>query len=281
MNSFLETPALILYSRKSQLPKKSEKSENVMKRIFSPDSFPSSTSKFNDPREKKKIMSDFLFYDGANNTFSETQAPPRKRKNSTEDKPIPRPTNSFICARSMLHKMFERLNISTIECSNLMSDIWKNYNDDLFKHYFRYLSFLEACWHTSVYPNYRYNPRKKLPSPKPSSCALKKYSKSIIKKRPVKTRAKSSGSTNMMPIKINSCTPGFSFNTEAPRRNYELEIIISELMKEEQLYFGMPIIETAPTSVNCKPFQIDDFSDNFLAFSYLYDEGMRDMSGAR
>lgn len=276
MDLFSKPSTPILYSRKSQLPKKSDNPENLSTKLFNPESFPSAASKFNEPKEKRQIKSDFLFYDGANNKFSETQAPKKRKKNATEDKAIPRPTNSFICARSMLHKMFEKLNISTIECSNLMSDIWKNYNDDMFKHYFRYLAFLEACWHASVYPNYRYNPRKKVSSPKPSSCGIKKQSKSLIRKKLPKKGVKRpcQTTTSIISDKTNTCTNNTNMNLTIPRINYELEVIISELMREEQFYFNTPMIETMSTPLNCKPFQLDEFYDfnSHLTLSCLYDE---------
>lgn len=133
----------VLFSKSSQLPKRKEKADTVMQRVFNSEAFPSRHSKFNDPKESPSVKSDFLFYDGTKNTFSEQKTPRtrQRKKHQNAESLVPRPTNSFICARSMLYKLFEKLNISTIECSNIMSDVSKLLNFDTYLESLKFPSF--------------------------------------------------------------------------------------------------------------------------------------------
>ena len=113
----------ILYYRSTKLPRKPDLSDSARKEIFNIHSFPSSSSTFNEPKQSTSIKSDFLFYDGAKNTFSEQKSSNNRKSVTEKDSSVPRPTNSFICARSMLQKLFEQMNVTTIQCSNIMSDV--------------------------------------------------------------------------------------------------------------------------------------------------------------
>lgn len=153
----------VLYAQQCQLPKRSEMP--ITKQAYVPfkqNEFPASCSLSNTTQNKSP--SEFVFYDGSKNSFTEqaSEKPSRKRKLlEIKTQSIPRPTNSFISARSLFQQKLKVICISAGECSNIMSTIWKMQSSKALKHYFQYIAFVEGARHNALYPNYRYQPKKK------------------------------------------------------------------------------------------------------------------------
>lgn len=164
----------------------------------------------------------------------------------------------------------------------------------MLKQYFKYLAFLEACWHSSVYPNYQYKPRKKMTSPKTTCLSPRKNGNNINKRKPIKKRG--SKPTQFIDINIDFLNTSTALNLEYTASNfptientgsfligqnrgtYDLDFITTDLMKHEQLYFGPSIVENQYQSSICKPHQAEDFHDTAGTLNYYYEDIIRDVN---
>lgn len=126
------------------------------------------------------------------------------------------------------------------------------------KRYFRYLAFLEGCWHTSVYPNYRYKPRKKIPSPKLGSQVINKDLSSVTKKKAVK-------------MKVSKSTPRV-LAAESTRFDDSLELVISELTPDDHYLFHSPLSDRGELGYNI--LRADEYAADATGAPFFMLEGI-------
>lgn len=152
----------IIYFQESQLPLKTSALASQNNFFASTDDFPASCSQFGNPKEP--FSSEFVYYDGSRRSFSPPNSKSAKKRKNSEDPAtdsIPRPTNSFLCARSMLQQNLKAIGSSTVQCSNIMGTFWKLKTSSFIKHYFRYIAFVEGARHSARYPHYKYKPKRR------------------------------------------------------------------------------------------------------------------------
>lgn len=156
----------VIYIHHSQLPRRRSASQDENQFLTSTEDFPASCSQNSQPMEIPS--SEFIYYDGTRRTFTAPHSKnSRKRKFSdTSCSPpspdvVPRPMNSFLCARSMLQPYLKKMSKYTIRCSNIMGAFWKLESSAFIKRYFRYIAFVESARHNALYPGYKYQPKKK------------------------------------------------------------------------------------------------------------------------
>lgn len=117
-----------LHTRTSVLPKISPSKSNVS--IFTSESFPAITIKPAVEPRTVQVSDNYLVYDGKGNVFvpqEEVLEIPRKGKRKSvyeqdcNTQAIPRPRNSFICARSVLQPLAR--NLTNLQMSGVLSDV--------------------------------------------------------------------------------------------------------------------------------------------------------------
>lgn len=208
----METENLLLVHT-FQLPQKVKKhSRNTS--YFKSDEFPASCSQYLKPKEPSR--SEFVYYDGSKKLFTDNKADSQsKKRKRTQNQPvqIPRPTNSFLSARSMLQPKLKAMKVTTVQSSNILSNIWKHNRLSLLKYYFRYISFVEGARHSALYPQYRYSPKKKART-KLNTYDTQKILSPVLFESDSSTHVSSSQSSfNSYSSSSSSSTPE-SFNTD-------------------------------------------------------------------